>query len=323
LASGIAEPSTILVSRTGSVPRWRLWLALGSVYVFWGSGYLGIRVMVRDIPPMVGGGVRFILSGAILLAWFALRTQRASALRIDRAQLGGSFVLGMLLCAASGGFLGLGERHVTSSLAALLAASVPLWVIVLRAAARERTSTLGLVGAAIGFGGVGLLMLPGGGSGETSLVGAALILTGALSWAVGSWIEPRLALPSDVILTTAYQMLLGGAGLTIIGIAAGETANLSAPSGDSVLAFSYLVLVTGLLGYTAYIWLLRNAPLEKTATFAYVNPVVAVALGWALLDETVTPATLVACAVIVGSVTMTLREERAALTPPPSTPPPR
>jgi drug/metabolite transporter (DMT)-like permease len=280
------------------------------VYVFWGSGYVGIRVMVEDIPPMLGGGLRFIASGLLLLAWSAARRPRGVAtLRIDRRQLLGLSILGMLLCAASGGFLGIGEQHVTSSLAALLAASVPLWVIVLRAGAGRRPSWAVLGSALVGFGGVGLLFLPGGQDGATSVFGATLILAGALSWAVGSWIAPRLALPGDVVLATGWQMLLGGVGLAVIGLAAGEAPQLHVPALDSAVALVYLALVSGGLGYTAYVWLLHHAPLDQISTFAYVNPLVAVALGWALLGEAVSGLTLAAATLIVGSVAVTLREE--------------
>jgi drug/metabolite transporter (DMT)-like permease len=312
-------------SPAGYASGWPLWIGLFAVYVFWGSGYLGIRVMVRDIPPMLGSGLRYIVSGALLLGWCAFRARRRgttarAATRIDRREFAGLFSVGMLLVAGGTGLLAIGEKHVASSLAALLGASVPLWVILFRAAVRERTPALGLVGAGVGFAGVGLLFLPGHLEGGTSLLAAMLVLVSAALWALGSWIVPRIALPADIALTTGWQMVLGGVGLSLIGLAAGDAADLKTPSAASAAAVVYLVFVSGLIGYSAFVWLLHNAPIGQVSTYAYVNPLVAVTLGWAILDEHIAPMTLVAAAVIVGSVALTLRSERE-LIPPPAAPP--
>jgi drug/metabolite transporter (DMT)-like permease len=305
---------------------WPLWIGLAAVYVFWGSGYLGIRVMVRDIPPLLGSGLRFVVSGALLLAWCGWRARRnamtaRAALAINRRELAGLALVGMLLIGGGTGLLAIGEKRVASSLAALLAASVPLWVIVFRAAVRERTPALGLVGAAVGFAGVGLLFVHGHEQAGTSLGAAVIVLVSAALWALGSWIVPRIALPEDVALTTGWQMLLGGVGLSLIGLAAGDGSDLKTPSAASAAAIAYLVFVSGLLGYSAFVWLLHNAPIGQVSTYAYVNPLVAVLLGWAILDEHIAAMTLVAAAVIVGSVALTLRAEREVMTAPAAPPP--
>jgi drug/metabolite transporter (DMT)-like permease len=326
LTAAIAVAPSEPNSADGLGMPWRIWLALAAVSLFWGSAYLAIRVMVEDIPPMLGGGARFVLSGLLLFAWCAARPGaaggRGATPRLDARTLAEFTVLGMLLCGAGTGFLGLGERHVTSSVAALLVASVPLWMILLRAAARERTSWRGFAAAAVGFGGVGLLFLPAGGAGGTSVGGAALVLGAAVSWALGSWLTPRFELRVDVLVATAWQMLLGGLGLALIGAAAGEGGQLRPPSADALLAFAYLTVVSGALAYAAYIWLLHRAPLGQVAMFAYVSPLIAVVLGWAVLGETIGAITFLASAVIIASVVVTLRDERA-VSRSPSAPPPR
>lgn len=286
---------------------WLTWTALGVVWFTWGSAYLAIRVMVRDIPPLFGNGIRFVVCGLVLMGITAVMRPQAT-ITPDRRGLWEFTVLGLLICGLSGGFLGLGEQHVNSSIAALIGASLPFWLIVLQAMSGHRPTARDMGAAAIGFVGVGLLFLPSEGEGSTSLLGGALILGSTLSWALGSWLTPRLRPPDDVLVATSWQMLLGGLALVVIGIAAGDLGRMEVPSLESSLAYVYLTTISGVVGYVAYVWLLHNATLTQVGTFAYVNPMVAVVLGWAILGESLTALGLLASVVIIGSVVLTLQD---------------
>jgi drug/metabolite transporter (DMT)-like permease len=304
-----------------AAPTWQLWLGLAIVYVVWGSTYLAIRVMVRTVPPLLGAGVRFALAGLLLLAW--LRWRRGPV-RVSGRQLAAAALIGVLLAAGGNGLVTLAEQHVPSGLAALLIASVPLWVVVLRALLGERPARGTLVGVAVGFAGVALLLLPGGQPHGVHVAGVVLLLAAAVSWATGSVASSRLDLPSDPLHSTGLQMLCGGALMTLAGFAAGEAGGVDwgGFSFESLAAFAYLVLIGSLVAFTAYVWLLQHAPVSQAATYAYVNPVIAVFLGWAILAESITTATLAGAAVIVASVAFIVRRESAAQSAPPVEPEP-
>lgn len=291
---------------------WRVWTALATVYLVWGSTYLAIRVMVRTVPPLLGAGARFLLAGVVLLAWLGAR-RGWRALRANRREVAGALLVGTLLVAGGNGLVTVAERHVPSGLAALVVASVPLWVVLLRAAGGERVAGATAVGVAIGFAGVALLMLPGSRPAGTSAAGLVLIVVAAASWAAGSFASGRLELPRDPLLSTGVQMALGGLVLILAAGVAGEIgdADPGAFSGESLSAFAYLVAIGSLVAFTAYVWLLQHAPISTVATYAYVNPIVAVALGAAILSEEVGPVTLAGAAVIVASVALVVRRESA------------
>jgi drug/metabolite transporter (DMT)-like permease len=296
--------------------------ALAVVYVVWGSTYLAIRVMVRDVPPLLGAGARFVLAGALLLAW--VRIGRWPG-RVARGELGAAALVGTLLAFGGNGLVTVAEQHVPSGLAALIIASVPLWVVVLRAAFRERPPRATLLGVGAGFAGVGLLLLPGQRPSGVGLGPALLVVLAAASWASGSFAGSRLATTADRLRFTALQMLLGGLVMSVAGLAAGEAGDvhLGAVSAASAGAFAYLVVVGSIVAFTAYAWLLRNVPISTVTTYAYVNPVIAVLLGWAILSESVSWATVAGAALIVSSVAFTLRHEgvsRAAEREPPAVP---
>jgi len=299
-----------------------VWSALGAIYVIWGSTYLAIRVMVRDIPPLLGAGVRFVIAGLLLLA--ILRVRRGSgAVSASRRALLAAALVGLLLAAGGNGLVTLAEQHVPSALAALLVATVPLWVIVLRRlAGGERIGTATLVSVGVGFCGVALLLLPGSRPTGVTIGGMAIVLAAAFSWACGSFASPRLDLPRDPLVSTAWQLTVGGIVLLIVGFIAGEAGRVhpAHTSADAWLALAYLIVIGSLVGYSAYSWLLQHVALSRVATYAYVNPVVAVFLGWWLLGEQLRPATIAAAAVIIGSVAVTVRprtdvpaEEQAAI----------
>jgi len=292
-----------------------VWAALGAVYVIWGSTYLAIRVMVEDVPPLLGAGARFVLAGAVLLAVLAARTGFARV-RPGRRELAGAALVGLLLPAGGNGLVTVAERDVPSALAALLVATVPLWVVVLRASVgRERISLPTVAGIAVGFAGVALLLLPGNRPEGATLAGVALVLVAAASWATGSFLSPRLTLPPDPLVNTGWQMVAGGLALVAAGAAAGELPDvrLAAFSSDSLWAFAYLVVAGSLVAFTAYAWLLQHAPLTQVSTYAYVNPLVAVVLGWAILGEALGPGTLTGAGLIVAAVALIVtRQSRVA-----------
>ncbi|MEA2391165.1 MAG: hypothetical protein QOK31_1274 [Solirubrobacteraceae bacterium] len=288
-----------------------MWLALGTVYVVWGSTYLAIRVMVRTVPPLLGSGVRFLLAGVVLATWVRLRRGRA-ATTATRRQLGAAALAGSLLVAGGNGLVSVAERHVPSGLAALIIASIPLWVVLLRVVlAGERAGRLTLVGVAAGFAGVGVLLLPGGRPAGAAFAGIALLLVAAFCWASGSFAAGRLALPADLLYASGVQMVAGGATSLVLGLAAGELGDvhLSRVSNASFAAFAYLVVVGSLVAFTAYAYALQNAPISKVSTYAFVNPVIAVFLGWAILSEDVRPTMLAGAAIIVASVASIVRGE--------------
>jgi len=288
----------------------RIWAALGAVYLIWGSTYLAIRVMVETVPALLGAGVRFVLAGAVLLALIAVRGG-ARRIVVSRVMLLRLAVVGTLLAAGGNGLVTIAEKHVPSALAALLVASTPLWIVVFRSLLRDRPGIATLAGVALGFVGVALLLLPGNRPDGVPLGPTLVIVVAAMSWGLGSLSSQRMALPADPLVSTGWQMLFGGVVLTVAAVPAGELAavDVGAFSADSVLALAYLVLIGSLVAYSAYTWLLQNAPISQVSTYAYVNPMVAVLLGWLVLGEEIPPMMLVASAVIVAAVATIVRHE--------------
>ena len=296
-------------------PRWLGPLALGTIYVVWGSTYLAIRVMVEDIPPLLGAGARFLIAGAILYAWLGWR-RPAPARAMTGRQFVGAAVVGLLLMFGGNGLVTVAEQEVPSGLAALLIASVPLWVILLRTSiGGERVPPSTLLSVAVGFVGVALLVLPGDRPEGAPLGWSLLVVLAAALWASGSFAANRVERPSDVLTATAWQMLIGGGAMVIVGAAVGEFGDLhlEAISADSWAAFIFLVFIGSIAAFTAYNWLLRNVAISTVATYAFVNPVIAVFLGWAILSEEITPFVVAGTAVIVASVAFVVlsREEKA------------
>jgi drug/metabolite transporter (DMT)-like permease len=280
-----------------------VWSALGVVYLVWGSTYLAIAIAVQTLPPLLSAGLRFLFAGVLLAAWLLARHRRA-ALRIDRGQLGGAALVGMLLLAGGNGLVVLAERTVPSGLTALVVASVPLWIVVFRLIAGDRVAASLVVGVLVGFAGVAILVVPRGASGEVDPFGLVTVVGATFSWALGTFASPRLPMPRDPLVSTAVQMLAGGALLIVVAIAIGEQARAdpSSFSTASLVAMVYLVVFGSLVAFSAYTWLLQHAPVSRVATYAYVNPVVAVLLGAAALGEAVTPPMLIGAAIILAAV---------------------
>jgi drug/metabolite transporter (DMT)-like permease len=287
--------------------------ALATIYVVWGSTYLAIRVMVETMPPLLSAGVRFAVAGAAFLAFLRLRGG-AERVRATRRQLAGAALIGTLLCFGGNGLVTVAERDVPSALAALIIGAVPLWVIVMRSAHGDRVPGGTLVGVLAGFAGLAVLLLPGERSGDAPLGWSLVVVAASISWAAGSFYSKRTPLPEDALVSTGWQMLLGGAGMLLVGALAGELGDVNpeAFSTDSLLAFLYLIVFGSWLAFTAYVWLLKHAPISTVATYAYVNPVIAILLGWAILDEEITATMLTGAAAIVLSVAVVVRRESDA-----------
>ena len=286
-------------------PKARLLLAFLLVYVLWGSTYLAIRIAIGSLPPLVMGSIRFLIAGTAMWTWARLTT-RATA---SRAEWRGGLIVGTLLLFGGNGAVIWSEQRVPSGIAALLVAVVPLWMVLLDWArpggARPRTAVF--VGLALGLGGLALLVGPGAfGGGGVDPLGAGVLMLGSLSWAFGSLYSKKAPRASSPILNAGIQMLGGGTALAIASVASGEIAQLhpAAITLQSALAVGYLVVFGSLIGFTAYLYLLAHTTPAKASTYAYVNPVVAVFLGWAIAGEPVTARMLTAAAVILTSVAL-------------------
>ncbi|MFE0702797.1 EamA family transporter [Streptomyces sp. NPDC058872] len=301
-------------SRTGAVPARRItgavWAALGIVYVVWGSTYLGIRIVVETLPPFLSGGARFVTAGLLLAAVVAWR-QGVSALKANRRELGSAALVGLLLVLGGNGLVVLAETSVPSGLAALLIAAVPIWVVLLRATLGERPGPGAVGGVLLGFAGLGVLTLPGL-SGEVKIGGVLLVLVAALSWSIGSVSSARLTLPANPFTASAYEMLAGGLAALAVALLRGEHHDLdpAAVSGRSWAALAYLIVFGSLIAFTAYAWLLQTAPVSLAATYAYVNPIVAVLLGALVLNEALTWPIALGGVIVVGAVCLIVSTER-------------
>ncbi len=293
-----------------SAPRdGRVWLGLLTLYVVWGSTYLGIAIAVETIPPFLMAGIRFLTAGLILLAWSMAREGR-TFVPPTRREWRDSAIVGALLIGGGMGLVAFGEQTVPSGITALLIAMMPVWVAVLgRVFLGERLPRLAVVGIVVGFVGVAFLVGPSafGGQGALEPIGLLAILISPIAWASGSlFASHRAELPRRPLVATGVQMLVGGALLLVVGVVTGEVGELrlGAISPGSFAALVYLTVVGSLVAYTTYGWMLRVAPLPFVSTYAYVNPVIAVILGFVIAGEVIEPRTIVAGGIIVAAVAM-------------------
>jgi drug/metabolite transporter (DMT)-like permease len=292
-------------------------LALGIVYVVWGSTYLAIRIMVRDLPPLSSAGWRF-LCGAVVLAAVLAGRSGLRRLRATRSQLVGCALLGFLLPAAGNGLVNTGEHlGAPSGIAALIVASVPLWVIGYRAVSGDRPSGRTIVGVLVGFGGLVGLIAAAGIAGQIPIAPCLIVLVASVCWSFGSWKTPRLSLPPDPFVVSVYEMAFGAVFLVLGGALSGEDVVPRSAPADAWLAWGYLVIFGSVIAFTAYAWVLEAAPISLVATYAYVNPVVAVLLGWLVLAEPITPEILVGGAVVIAGVALVINAERRPKEPRP------
>jgi drug/metabolite transporter (DMT)-like permease len=274
-------------------------LALATIYLVWGSTYLAIRVTDRTMPPLLMSSVRFLVAGTALYL-FASRGRARPTLREWRA----AAIVGAALLMVGNGGVAWAETRLHSGFAALIVAMMPLWVAVLdRAIFGRRLSPVAILGLAVGFAGVALLVRPGGG---VDAVAALLLIGTTGTWAAGSLYARGAPLPQSPLRAASMQMLCAGAFLAIAGLAFGEAGQVHRDSFSTkpVIAWLYLVLVGSLVAFSAYAWLLKNVRISLVATYAFVNPVVAVALGAAFLGEQIMTTTLVAGASIVAAVVL-------------------
>ena len=292
--------------------RTQIVIAFATVYVVWGSTYLAILYAIETLPPMLMAGVRFVIAGSIVYAF----ARHRGAPPPERKHWGPAAIIGGLMLLIGNGGVVLAERTVPSGLAALIVASVPLWVAVLGAFEEGGRLPRGRRALALiaGFGGVALLVSDHGFAGG-ELGGMMLVVIASISWAAGSLYSRTATRPADPLMSTALQMLCGGALQLLAGTLAGEWSalHLDKVSGTSVAALVYLILFGSLLGFTAYAWLLQTVSATMAATYAYVNPVVAMLLGWLFAGEELSLNTLIGAAIIVVSVVLitTTRERRA------------
>lgn len=294
-------------------------LAFAAVYVLWGSTYLAIRYAIDTLPPFLMAATRFLIAGGILLGWAALSGER---IRYALSQWPKALLIGGLLLLGGNGGVTWAEKYIATGLAALLVASEPLWVVVLNwALTRRRPNGKVLLGVFIGLAGVALLVSDGltrvDARSQMNLVSAGVVLLAAFSWAAGSVYANHNPIKASTSMASGMQMLGGGLLLLVFALVAGDFGRLSLANASwlSIGAVCYLIVFGSLVGFTAYSWLLRNVTPARAATYAYVNPVVAVLLGWFLASEPLTLRMLIAAAIIVGSVVLITTFGREHTTP--------
>lgn len=290
----------------------KVWGALWVVYLVWGSTYLAIRVGVQPthgagLPPLLMAGMRFTTAGVLMLALFGRRPATDGAPDpLGWKQWGAAAVIGCALLLGGNGLVSIAEKRIPSGIAAVLVATVPTWAAVLGAAFRlERVTVRHAVGLALGFAGVAVLVV-GHGSGRIDAVGVLTVVIAALSWASGSVWALRAPTVRRPLVMTGMEMVCGGIGCAIAGLARGEATDFhpAAVPAKSWVALAYLVVFGSMVAYTAYVWLLHNARLSLVTTYTYVNPLVAVALGALILGESLSFRTLLASAAIILGVAL-------------------
>lgn len=287
-------------------PRSRVVLAFLAVYIIWGSTYLAIRYAVESMPPFLLAGARHLIAGALMYAWARPRSPGP----ITRAQLRDASLVGTALLLGGNGGVTWAERRVPSALAALVIACVPLWVAAFSVRGRpaDRPGPLAWVGILLGLAGVATLIGRDRLSQSSNIdpIGFAALIIAGLTWAWGSVYSRTASLPSSALLSTSIQMLIGGPVLIVVGLLAGEGHSLHFASitARSWISWIYLVTAGSLIGFTAYAWLLRNVATVKVATYAYVNPVVAILLGVFVAGETFTPRMVLAGVLVLAGVAL-------------------
>jgi len=292
------------------------WISLWTVYLIWGSTYFAIAYVIESMPPLLAMGIRFLIAGLLLASIVSLR-QGVGELRIPRAELRSSLLMGFLLLGFGIGTVSIAQAYVPSGIVALIIAALPLWIAIFRTISGERLAKVSWLGLMIGFAGVALLLKPGSITPISDIENSKfflfmlLVLLGNVGWALGTFLAPRFALPKNTLVFTAYEMLAGGISLTLAGFVKGESISdfLDATSW-SWLWFVYLIIFGSIAAYTAYLWLVANAPVSLTATYAYVNPIIAVALGALFLDELITSAYAIGGLIILIGVILVVSVER-------------
>jgi drug/metabolite transporter (DMT)-like permease len=303
--------------RTDVAPRpagTSAWLALGVVYVLWGTTYLANRLIITDVPPLLAGGSRFLLGGAVLtVVVLAVSGRRAFAM--SKAQLATTMLSGLLLPAWGNGLVALGQQYVASGLAALLIASVPLHIVILRALTGDRPRGATIGGVGVGVCGLAVLLLAAPSAGSGGTLGSAwwgpwLVVLAAVGWASGTFATTRLPVPANPFALAAVQMLTGGLIMGSIGVGIGERVELATVSPTAWWAWAYMIVVVSVGSFSAYAYALANLPVSTVATYAYVNPVIAVLLGVLVVGERFSVVQLVGGAIVLVAVVLVIAAER-------------
>ncbi|WP_181307139.1 EamA family transporter [Rufibacter sp. XAAS-G3-1] len=283
---------------------WLKIAAFAAIYIIWGSTYLAIAFAIETLPPFLMAGLRFLLAGALLFTWARLRGEKAPSVLHWR----NTAVIGGLLLLLGNGAVVWAEQRVASGVAALLVTTEPLWVVVLQWLGRSKQAPSSgvLLGLVLGAVGMMVLVSPWELEGGVDVMASTAVFLSAGAWAWGSLFSSRASLPASPVLTTGMQMLCGGGMLLLAGTIAGEwqTAQWAEVSQLSWLALGYLVVFGSLIAFSAYSWLTRVAPPAQVSTYAYVNPVIAVFLGWAIAQEVVTGQTIIATVLLVAAVVL-------------------
>ena len=291
------------------------WFALWTVYIIWGSTYFAIAYVIETMPPLLSMGIRFFIAG-VLLSLFVIATKGFKEMAVPKAEIRTSVILGFVLLGFGLGNVAVAEKHVPSGIVALIIAALPIWIAIFRFISGERPSIRTWLGLIIGLVGVALLLKPGsvqsvsGEGSSTVIFYMFMVLIGNIGWALGTFLAPRFPLPNNALVFTAYELLAGSVSLTLAGFIKGEElGDFLDGSNWSWLWFAYLVTFGSIIAYTAYLWLVQNAPVSLTATYAYVNPVIAVALGAIFLDEVITMSYAIGGLIIVLGVLVVVSAE--------------
>ncbi len=295
--------------------RKQLWLNLWLVYIIWGSTYLAIALAVKDMPPLIAMGTRFIFAALVLGTWLTIKNG-ARALRITRNQFINVSVMGGLLLGGANGSVAAAERYAPSGIVALIISMLPVWILIMRAMSGDRPTKVGLLGVAIGLAGVAILLKPGsihplqGVTSNVMVWWCFVALLGNLGWAIGSFLAPKFSMPASSYVATFYQLIAGGFILVAIGTMTGERISDWADAGPAAWwSWIYLAFIGSIVAYSAYFWLVRNAPISLTSTYAYVNPVIAVALGVIFLNEKINLSYVLGGGVVILGVLLVVTNE--------------
>lgn len=316
----MATTSSATPASTSSAPPSvvRVWSALVVVYIVWGSTYIAIAVMIESLPGLIGSGIRFFIA-ALAMAVIVAITRGPRTLKVSRREAGASALIGVMLLATGIGTVSIVANHVPTSIAALIVATIPLWVVIIRLISGDRPRPLTLVGVGVGLIGLAVILAPGGISppasgpaadGTAIVAGSIALVCSTFLWALGSWLSPRLPTPSNTLVFTTYQMLVAGIVLMIAGAVSGERIDIASVTMSSWLGLLYLIVFGSLLAYTAFTWLVGHAPLSLVTTYAYVNPAVAVVLGVIVFGEVVSSDVVFGVLFVLGGVALVVSGER-------------
>ncbi|MBM3669619.1 MAG: EamA family transporter [Actinobacteria bacterium] len=294
-------------------PMSRVAPPLFTLWILWGSTYLGIALVVQTMPPILANGLRF-LAATVVLTLAVVVMQGIRVLRVTRRQLRATIVMGVMLLGVGIGTMSLAQRYVPSGIAALIVSAMPLWIVIFRFRAGDRPSRLTLTGVAVGIVGLTLMLLPGGttpvsGTDRDVFLWCLAITVSSFLWALFSWRSTRYDLPSNPLTTTVYELGAAGVVLSVLGLLIGERFDVSEFSVASWWGWAFLVFAS-VVAYVCYVWLLNNAAMSLVATYAYVNPVVAVFLGWLIIGEPISRDVIIGLTIVVGGVVLVVSGER-------------